>query len=90
MIMVCIIYNLNDMFQGRVRILSLIVQLFSVSGTVASAIYQSNLLGLFEAEICKANDMLETLSILELLYEVQCLFFLQQLVPFCTELQFYS
>ncbi|PIA36566.1 hypothetical protein AQUCO_03300036v1 [Aquilegia coerulea] len=55
---------------GRIRVLSLIVKLFSVSTTVASTIYNSNLLSLFEAEILNANDMLATLSVLELLYEL--------------------
>ncbi|KAL5565291.1 hypothetical protein UlMin_028455 [Ulmus minor] len=55
---------------GRVRVLSLIVKLYSISSSVASVIYKSNLLGLFEAEIKNTNDTLATLSVLELLYEL--------------------
>ncbi|XP_021288082.1 26S proteasome non-ATPase regulatory subunit 5 [Herrania umbratica] len=55
---------------GRVRILSLIVKLFSISGSVASVIYNSNLLSLLETEIRNSNDTLVTLSALELLYEL--------------------
>ncbi|KAM1101310.1 hypothetical protein ACFX13_007813 [Malus domestica] len=55
---------------GWVRVLALIVKLFSVSTNVASVVQKSNLLGLFEAEINNTNDTLSTLSILELLYEV--------------------
>ncbi|PON39017.1 26S proteasome non-ATPase regulatory subunit [Parasponia andersonii] len=55
---------------GRVRVLALIVKLFSVSNPVASIIYKSNLLRLFEEEIKNTNDTLVTLSVLELLYEL--------------------
>nr|POE66544.1 26s proteasome non-atpase regulatory subunit 5 [Quercus suber] len=55
---------------GRVRVLALIVKLFSISNSVASTIYNSNLLNLFEAEINNTNDTLVTLSALELLYEL--------------------
>ncbi|XP_065862023.1 uncharacterized protein [Euphorbia lathyris] len=55
---------------GKVRVLSLIVKLFSVSANVASAIHSSNLLSLLEAEVSKTDDTLVTLSILELLYEL--------------------
>ncbi|KAF8024109.1 hypothetical protein BT93_F1342 [Corymbia citriodora subsp. variegata] len=55
---------------GRVRVLALIVKLFSVSSSVASLIYSSNLLSLFEAEISNSQDTLVTLSVLELLYEM--------------------
>ncbi|CAI0439918.1 unnamed protein product, partial [Linum tenue] len=55
---------------GRVRVLSLIVKLFAVSPSVASAVYSSNLLGLLEAEINNSSDMLVTLSVLELFYEL--------------------
>ncbi|KAG2681833.1 hypothetical protein I3760_11G162000 [Carya illinoinensis] len=55
---------------GRVRVLALIVKLFSVSDSVASVIYSSNLLSLFEVEINNKNDALVTLSVLELLYEL--------------------
>ncbi|OVA11523.1 26S proteasome non-ATPase regulatory subunit 5 [Macleaya cordata] len=55
---------------GRIRVLALIVKLFSVSSSVASIIYNSNLLNLLEAEVSSKNDMLMTLSVLELLYEL--------------------
>ncbi|KAL9236436.1 hypothetical protein vseg_011109 [Gypsophila vaccaria] len=55
---------------GRIRILSLIVKLFSISHAVASVIHSSNLLRLFETEVSKTNDILATLSVLELLYEL--------------------
>ncbi|KAG7037420.1 26S proteasome non-ATPase regulatory subunit 5 [Cucurbita argyrosperma subsp. argyrosperma] len=55
---------------GRVRVMALIVKLFSVSSSVASAVYNSNLLNLLESEISNSNDTLVTLSVLELLYEV--------------------
>ncbi|KAF5180177.1 Arm repeat superfamily protein [Thalictrum thalictroides] len=55
---------------GRIRVLALIVKLFSVSTSVASTIYSSNMLSLFESEILNANDLLATLSVLELLYEL--------------------
>lgn len=54
---------------GRIRVLALIVKLFSVSPHVASVISKSNLLGLFEAEI-NSNDTLATLNVMELLYEL--------------------
>lgn len=55
---------------GRVRILALIVKLFSISSSVASLIYNSKLLTLLEVEVNDANDTLVTLSVLELLYEL--------------------
>ncbi|KAF5766597.1 putative armadillo-like helical, 26S proteasome non-ATPase regulatory subunit 5 [Helianthus annuus] len=55
---------------GRVRVLALIVKLFSTSSTAATLVYNSNLLGLFEAEIRNAKDTLITLSVLELYYEL--------------------
>ncbi|XP_022717167.1 uncharacterized protein LOC111275859 isoform X2 [Durio zibethinus] len=55
---------------GRVRVLSLIVKLFSVSSSIASVIYNSNLLSVLEAEIRNSNDNLATLNALELLYEL--------------------
>ncbi|XP_059441344.1 uncharacterized protein LOC132173765 [Corylus avellana] len=55
---------------GRVRVLALIVKLFSISNSVASVIYNSNLLSPFEAAINNTDDTLETLSVLELLYEL--------------------
>lgn len=62
--------NFIFLFQARVRILALVAKLFSLSYSVASVIYNSDLLTLFEVEISKTNDMLTTLSALELLYEV--------------------
>jgi 26S proteasome non-ATPase regulatory subunit 5 len=41
-----------------------------VSTYTATAIYDSNLLSLFEDEIKDRRDMLKTLSALEVLYEV--------------------
>lgn len=58
------------MSQARIRVLALIAKLFSASSLLASAIYSSNLLILFEAEVNKSDDMLMALSALELLYEV--------------------
>ncbi|XP_019198932.1 PREDICTED: uncharacterized protein LOC109192693 isoform X1 [Ipomoea nil] len=55
---------------GRVRVLALIVKLFSISTTVASKVYNANLLSLLEKEVGNANDTLVTLSALELLYEL--------------------
>ncbi|EXB75016.1 26S proteasome non-ATPase regulatory subunit 5 [Morus notabilis] len=55
---------------GRVRVLALMVKLFSVSSSVASIIYKLNLLRLFEEEINNTNDTLVTLNVLELLYEL--------------------
>jgi 26S proteasome non-ATPase regulatory subunit 5 len=55
---------------ARIRILSLIAKLFAVSTYTATAIYDSNLLSLFEDEIKDRRDMLKTLSALEVLYEV--------------------
>ncbi|XP_024966520.1 uncharacterized protein LOC112506595 isoform X1 [Cynara cardunculus var. scolymus] len=55
---------------GRVRVLALIVKLFSTSSAVASLVYNSNLLGLMEAEVRNTKDTLMTLSMLELLYEL--------------------
>uniref|UniRef100_A0A164Y2A7 26S proteasome non-ATPase regulatory subunit 5 n=1 Tax=Daucus carota subsp. sativus TaxID=79200 RepID=A0A164Y2A7_DAUCS len=54
---------------GRVRILALIVKLFSISSSVASVVYNSNLLSLLVEEALTGNDMLKTLSVIELLYE---------------------
>ncbi|XP_028807476.1 uncharacterized protein LOC114762185 [Neltuma alba] len=55
---------------GRVRVMALVVKLFSVSRSAASTIYNLNLLNLLEAEITNADDTLVTLSVLELLYEL--------------------
>ncbi|KAK4355386.1 hypothetical protein RND71_024357 [Anisodus tanguticus] len=55
---------------ASVRVLALIVKLFSISTSVASRVYNSNLLSLLEAEISNSNDTLVTLSSLELLYEL--------------------
>lgn len=58
------------MFQARIRILALVAKLFALSSSLATAVYSSNLLNLFEVEINNGHDMLTTLSALELLYEV--------------------
>ncbi|KAJ6950144.1 hypothetical protein NC651_003964 [Populus alba x Populus x berolinensis] len=55
---------------GRVRVLSLIVKLFSISRDVASAVYNSNLLSLLEAKIRNTDDTLVSLSVFELFYEL--------------------
>lgn len=56
---------------GRVRVLALIVKLFSISSNVASKVYDANLLSLLENEVSNnANDTLVTLSALELLFEL--------------------
>jgi 26S proteasome non-ATPase regulatory subunit 5 len=55
---------------GRVRVLALVVKLFSVSTSAASAIHSLNLLKLLEEEIRRADDTLVTLSVFELLYEL--------------------
>ncbi|KAK6132791.1 hypothetical protein DH2020_033469 [Rehmannia glutinosa] len=55
---------------GRVRVLALIVRLFSISSSVASEVSRSNLLSLLEAEVKNTNDTLVTLNVLELLYEI--------------------
>ncbi|XP_022753293.1 uncharacterized protein LOC111301696 isoform X2 [Durio zibethinus] len=62
--------SLIPQYMGRVRVLSLIVKLFSISNSVASVVYNSNLLSLLEVEIRNSNDTLVTLSALELLYEL--------------------
>ncbi|KAL8171899.1 hypothetical protein V2J09_023703 [Rumex salicifolius] len=55
---------------GRVRVLSLIAKLFSISHSVASVIYSSGLLGLMEAEIRNSDDILVKLNVLELIFEL--------------------
>ncbi|XP_078438812.1 ARM repeat superfamily protein isoform X2 [Wolffia australiana] len=55
---------------ARVRVLALLAKLFSLSISVATVIYNLRLLSLFEEEISKTDDMLTTLSALELLYEL--------------------
>nr|CAB3464495.1 unnamed protein product [Digitaria exilis] len=55
---------------ARIRILSLIAKLFTVSRYTATAIRDSNLLSIFEDEIKDRRDMLKTLSALEVLYEL--------------------
>ncbi|XP_073297150.1 uncharacterized protein [Primulina huaijiensis] len=54
----------------RVRLLALIVSLFSISSSVASEISKSNLLNLLEAEVRNTDDSLVILSVLELLSEL--------------------
>ncbi|CAL9112831.1 unnamed protein product [Musa textilis] len=55
---------------AHIRILALVAKLFSLSSSIATAVYNSNLLNLFEVEINNDHDMLTTLSALELLYEL--------------------
>ncbi|KAJ1264023.1 hypothetical protein BS78_09G231000 [Paspalum vaginatum] len=55
---------------ARIRILSLIAKLFTVSSYTATSICDSNLLSIFEDEIKDRRDMLKTLSALEVLYEL--------------------
>ncbi|KAJ4980651.1 hypothetical protein NE237_031488 [Protea cynaroides] len=55
---------------GHIRVLALIVKLFSISSSVASVVYNLNLLSLLEAVVSNHNDMLTTLSVLELIYEL--------------------
>uniref|UniRef100_A0A7N0TUR0 ARM repeat superfamily protein n=2 Tax=Kalanchoe fedtschenkoi TaxID=63787 RepID=A0A7N0TUR0_KALFE len=55
---------------GRVRVLALLVKLFSVSSSVASMVYNSNLLSLLESELTNRTDVLISLTVLELLYEL--------------------
>ncbi|WOL11051.1 ARM repeat superfamily protein [Canna indica] len=55
---------------GRIRILALVAKLFSLSTSMATAVYNSNLLNLFEIEIKNGHDVLTILSALELLYEL--------------------
>ncbi|KAH0449995.1 hypothetical protein IEQ34_020687 [Dendrobium chrysotoxum] len=59
----------NCSSMARIRILALIKELFSLSDDIASVIYASNLLELFEVEINGRNDALSILSALEILYE---------------------
>ncbi|XP_049935504.1 uncharacterized protein LOC116260893 isoform X2 [Nymphaea colorata] len=54
---------------ARIRVFSLIAKLFSTSAA-ASAIHSSGLLDLLVAEVKNSNDVLMTLSTLEVLYEV--------------------
>ncbi|XP_068487856.1 uncharacterized protein [Phaseolus vulgaris] len=58
---------------GRVRVLALVVNLFSVSRSAASIVYSLNLLKLLEAELRNADDTLVTLNVLELLYELSAI-----------------
>ncbi|KAL6999554.1 hypothetical protein U1Q18_000714 [Sarracenia purpurea var. burkii] len=55
---------------GRVRVLALVVKLFSISSSVAAVVYNSNVLSLLEADVRNVNDTLVTLSVLELFYEL--------------------
>lgn len=64
------LYTFPTVFQARVRVLSLIVKLFSISRHVASAIKNSGLLDLLETEMKSTKDTLVILNVLELYYEV--------------------
>ncbi|BAB02572.1 unnamed protein product [Arabidopsis thaliana] len=55
---------------ARVRVLSLIVKLFSISRLVASEVKKSGLLDLLEAEMKGTKDTLVILNVLELYYEM--------------------
>ncbi|XP_020597305.1 uncharacterized protein LOC110037068, partial [Phalaenopsis equestris] len=55
---------------ARIRILALISELFSLSEDIACAIFDSNLLELYEVEINKRNDTLTVLTALEILFEL--------------------
>jgi 26S proteasome non-ATPase regulatory subunit 5 len=55
---------------ARVRVLSLIVKLFSISRLVASEVKKSGLLDLLEAEMKGTKDTLVILNVLELYYEL--------------------
>ncbi|XP_020532065.1 uncharacterized protein LOC18448936 isoform X2 [Amborella trichopoda] len=55
---------------ARIRILALIAKLFSISSSVAVAVYESGLLNVLEAEVKNTSDVLMTLSALEVLYEL--------------------
>ncbi|KAG2309793.1 hypothetical protein Bca52824_029541 [Brassica carinata] len=55
---------------ARVRVLSLIVKLFSISPHLASAVKNSGLLDLLEAEMKGTKDTLVILNVLELYYEL--------------------
>lgn len=68
------LYDSPTLFQARVRVLSLIVKLFSISPHVASAVKNSGLLDLLEAEMKGTKDTLVILNVLELYYEVGLLF----------------
>ncbi|KAG9458091.1 hypothetical protein H6P81_002599 [Aristolochia fimbriata] len=54
---------------ARIRVLSVIVKLFSISSSVASAVCDFDLLSLIESEV-NGSDMLMKLSAFELLYEL--------------------
>lgn len=71
----CRFYNFLTVFQARVRVLALIVKLFAISRDVASAIKNSGLLDLLEAEMKGTKDTLVISNVLELYYEVVVQFF---------------
>lgn len=55
---------------GKIRVLALIKELFSLTSSIALYVYKANLLKLYEEEINKTDDILSTLTALELLYEL--------------------
>ncbi|KAH9330546.1 hypothetical protein KI387_002654, partial [Taxus chinensis] len=54
----------------RIRILAIASALFGISSEMAAAVHQSGLLGMFEQELNSTSDMLATLNVLEVLYEL--------------------
>lgn len=54
----------------RIRILAIIAALFGISDEAATAVHRSGLLGMFEQELNSTTDMLATLNVLEVLYEI--------------------
>ncbi|KAK9089169.1 hypothetical protein Scep_028251 [Stephania cephalantha] len=72
---------------GQVRVLALIVKLFCVSSSVASIIYGLDLLSLLVAQVSTRSDLLMTLSVLELLYELSEIPHGAEFLPIATFLQ---
>lgn len=63
-------FSVNSSSMVRIRILAIIAALFSISDEAAAAVHQSGLLGMFEQELNSTTDMLATLNVLEVLYEI--------------------
>lgn len=55
---------------ARVRILSLVSKLFSISSSTAAVVHKSNLLDLIVEEVHRTDDAIVTSTVLELLYEI--------------------
>ncbi|KAL0743587.1 hypothetical protein Bca4012_085100 [Brassica carinata] len=75
---------------ARVRVLSLIVKLFSISPHVASAVKNSGLLDLLEAEMKGTRDTLVILNVLELYYELMEVEHSSEFVPQTSLIQMFS